>query len=110
MLIVAASSRKITSQSTNPMVPVVFEQKVCPNQSPAMNRTTQLYRNGYLSRDESSRATMVTRRGIAAVSLIDDVLEEQAFAIRDDAPIHEAQISTITRAMQMLSRWIARAG
>lgn len=74
----------------------------------SMNCTTQLHRNGYLTRDEVTRTTKVTSRGIAAVALIDDVLEEQAFAISEDAPIQGAQLNTITRAMQILGRWIRR--
>lgn len=75
----------------------------------SLRRTSQLHRNGYLARDDANGSTVVTALGIAAVALMDDVMDAQACAIAADSPIHSNQFGTLTRAMQLLGRWIKRA-
>lgn len=71
-------------------------------------QTSGLYRNDYLTRSADNGATIVTAKGIAVVSLVSDILDQQAYALAEDGPIKVAQLTTVGRALMLLAHWMGR--
>lgn len=71
-------------------------------------QTSGLYRNDYLTRSADTGTTIVTAKGISVVSLVSDILDQQAYALAEDGPIKVAQLTTVGRALKLLAHWMGR--